>query len=89
MGGKPAPAYGEADIIPGAPRNKRDTNHLTHGCEPAARAPPASAGWAVRAPSLNYESCLGGLPPGVSPKAAAMVWSSEGWLSPDGRSGRV
>ena len=22
-------------------------------------------------------------------KAAAMVWSSEGWLSPDGRSGRV
>lgn len=28
-------------------------------------------------------------PPGILPKAAAMVWSREGWLSPDGRSGRV
>lgn len=44
--------------------------------------------------SLNYTS----LPPategpdgqpGVLPKAAAMVWSREGWLSPEGRSGRV
>lgn len=30
-----------------------------------------------------------GTTPGVLPKAAAMVWSSEGWLSPEGRSGRV
>lgn len=40
-------------------------------------------------PRLPRHTVVLGTLPGVLPKAAAMVWSSEGWLSPEGRSGRV